>query len=815
VERPTLAPAAGETCDGLGAGEGKVAGYRWAPLWAALLAIAPFLGVLLGRSEFFFDDHFRFSMPIAGLFAESMRAGHLPLWNPWIQTGTPLISERGSMIAHPGLFLALLMPASHAVGTLMVLLLGVLAAGATALLQALSVRTVLAIGVGGAIGLSGPALSYTSSAPFLATLAFWPLVILAALRLAGGKGSVAGGGLALGMALLGGDLPGALLVALVALVVYGAAGGRWRAGWMRLLGVAIIALIVGAGSWFPVVWALPLSERGTGISAAEAGLWSFHPGEIVGFIWPHPMGLPLPNFTLWSFRQLGHERLFLHSVWVGALLAVASLLALHTRQRGQRVARAWVIVALVLVVAATGAWTPLWPVLRPLFTFIRYPSKLAAPAALLIALAGGVMLDRLLVYPRRMRDLCLVVLGLAAVGASMGPPLQALLARKAGAPPDIILAATGALRFDIARVALLAALGAALFYLVERGRLSSSRSVTFLAALVFLDVFSATADLSWTRPVVQLRNHSFLPDAGPRGPRVMRLQEVSQARLALNEKAFTDEQLRQAALLSPLVNLLYHAGVLDPYGLYMGDVANGMASLAVANPVALAEVVAADVVLAAPGSRAPWLAAAVDSHRLVPTHALAAGAVALRVAYAFPRSFLTAAATVVDRGEIPRRLAQSTSRVLVTAGKVLLAGHLAVLDEATLPTSLLAGEASPPVAISPLTWRPGAASYRVVIAAPALLVEMDAFMPGWHVFVDGKEQPILQANVFGRAVVVPQGTHDVEWRFAPGLVIASLFASWAGLVLALVALLVQTSLARHKKARSARGRPLPSFSRST
>ena len=165
---------------------------RLAPLWAALAAMAPFTSVLAGWAEFYYDDHFRFSTPIAGMVAEAARGHYLPLWNPWILTGTPLVAERGSMIAHPGMLLALVMAPSHAVGTLMVLLLGVLAAGSTALLRALAVRTVLAVGAGAAIGLCGPALSYASNAPFLATLAFWPLILLSALRLGTGKGKGTG-----------------------------------------------------------------------------------------------------------------------------------------------------------------------------------------------------------------------------------------------------------------------------------------------------------------------------------------------------------------------------------------------------------------------------------------------------------------------------------------------------------------------------------------------------------------------------------------------------------------------------------------------
>jgi uncharacterized membrane protein YfhO len=68
------------------------------------------------------------------------------------------------------------------------------------------------------------------------------------------------------------------------------------------------------------------------------------------------------------------------------------------------------------------------------------------------------------------------------------------------------------------------------------------------------------------------------------------------------------------------------------------------------------------------------------------------------------------------------------------------------------------------------------------------LVEVDTFMPGWHVFVDGQEQPILQANVFGRAVVIPPGAHTVFWTFRPRLVIASLLTSWLALVIGMLSL---------------------------
>jgi len=767
---------------------------RLAPLWASLLAMAPFVRVLTGGTEFYYDDHFRFSTPIASMVAEAARGHYLPLWNPWILTGTPLAAERGSMIAHPGMLLALVMEPSHAVGTLMVLLLGVLAAGSTALLRALGVRLVLAVAVGAAIGLCGPAISYTSNAPFLGTLAFWPLVLLSALRLAAGRGSVWGGGLALGMALLGGDLPGALLAAAVALLVFRAGGGSFRARWPRLAAVGAIAIVTGAGSWYPVVWTLPLSERGAGIAASEAGRWSLHPAEILGFIWPHPLGLPLPRFTFWPFRWLGQERLFLHSIWVGSLVSAASVLAL--RRGGERVPRTFIAIALALLVVATGEWTGLWPFLRPIFTFIRYPSKLAAPAALLIAFAGGTVIERLLARPRGLRSLCLCVAGLGALGVLGGTFLVSWLGNRAGAPLEIVEAAAGDLRLGTTRVAMLAAVGAALCHLVERGRLSTARSAVLLSVLLFLDVFATTADLAWTRPSVTPARPGYLPDVGPRGPRVMRLKEVSGSRLSLNEKAFSEEQLRQAALMSPMTNATHHASVLDPYGLYMGEVAAAMAEMSKLDPIAVAELSATDVVLAAPSSRAPWLASALANRRLITVASIAAGAVVLRPTSALPRSYLVTAASLVERDEIPQRLAKHPGRVLISMDRSLRGGAFATLDERAIPRSLLGEPAAPLAAVEPTVWRPGQASYRVLTHAPALLVEGDAFAPGWRVYVDGQEQIGLQANIFGRAVVVPAGEHQVTWRFFPRLVVATFFASWIALGAGLVFLLQHRRRAR-------------------
>jgi len=48
-----------------------------------------------------------------------------------------------------------------------------------------------------------------------------------------------------------------------------------------------------------------------------------------------------------------------------------------------------------------------------------------------------------------------------------------------------------------------------------------------------------------------------------------------------------------------------------------------------------------------------------------------------------------------------------------------------------------------------------------------ILVLADAYYPGWKAFVDGKESEILPANINQRALTLPKGNHLVKFTFAP------------------------------------------------
>jgi hypothetical protein len=82
---------------------------------------------------------------------------------------------------------------------------------------------------------------------------------------------------------------------------------------------------------------------------------------------------------------------------------------------------------------------------------------------------------------------------------------------------------------------------------------------------------------------------------------------------------------------------------------------------------------------------------------------------------------------------------------------------------------------------------------RVVIEAniqePGLLVLSDVLYPGWEVYVDGKEQPIIATNLIMRGVYLSGGEQRIEFVYKPIMFYRGLGISGVTLFLIIAALL--------------------------
>jgi uncharacterized membrane protein YfhO len=61
------------------------------------------------------------------------------------------------------------------------------------------------------------------------------------------------------------------------------------------------------------------------------------------------------------------------------------------------------------------------------------------------------------------------------------------------------------------------------------------------------------------------------------------------------------------------------------------------------------------------------------------------------------------------------------------------------------------------------------------------LVANEIFYPGWRVWIDGDEVPLMRANGLMRAVRMPAGKHEAVFKFVPESVYQGVLLSAAGL----------------------------------
>jgi len=559
---------------------------------AALLLGAAWLAVLFGRllppgRALANRDILLFHLPLRACFRNLAAAGVLPLWNPWLNGGQPILSNPSYAAFYPPTWLALPLPPEYALSVLAILHAAIAFAGAWRLARQLGAGSGAAALAAVAYTGSGALLSLLEAYTLFCGMAWFPWVLAlgddALRRPAGGawRRPALLAGLALAMQVLNGEpstvaIGGLGLLALAATTISGAypapPGGRRPAAatvaW-RVLVPPLVAAALAAVQLLPTADRLAGTARSGGLAAEEATLWSSPPERLVETVFPRFFGDPSRQGEGLFFGRGLHDLDYPYvvSIYPGllvTLLGIAALCRWRVPRRG-----AWALCLAAGCFLALGRHNPFYDPLRrllPPLAAMRYPERFVLLAIAPLAFAAALGWQRLLDERRAGREqaadlplaLGLVILATAGALASLlyfAPGTAAAwLADHAPLPvtPRALAQGLALLRREAWAAVATAAAAAALLALCRwrrpRAGLLSALAVVLLAG----DLWHYGGGLVRTVPVAEYRQPPpLLRELKPRGARlfVQTLPEERRLRLARGDAGLALTRALLARLL--------------------------------------------------------------------------------------------------------------------------------------------------------------------------------------------------------------------------------------------------------------------------
>ena len=358
---------------------------------------------LLGHAALTTDDLTQ-NFPLRVLAGREIRAGQLPLYDPYIWSGAPLLAGWNAAAAYPLTWLFAILPSTAAWTVNIIVTWAVAGLGMFCFLRALRLASLASFLGALTFAYAGAMSAQVSHFGLVAGMSWVPLQLLCVLRLSQGRpvparlGWTAVLATATGLVILAGE-PRAIDDSCVLVVIYAAWQiarlGR-RAGPAAISVTAGLALgaCLGAVQWLPGLAAISTSQRGTSsMTLFSAG--SLPARWLLLTLVPDILGgsgsLGQPTFfTTYNLAEV--------TSYAGILPLVAAFALLGRIRLRPRLPEwaLWHVMALVGIVLALGGNTPLGRLLYhvPLFGDQRLQSRNILVLDLALAVLFGYWADQ-------------------------------------------------------------------------------------------------------------------------------------------------------------------------------------------------------------------------------------------------------------------------------------------------------------------------------------------------------------------------------------------------------------------------------------
>jgi Bacterial membrane protein YfhO len=753
-------------------------------------------------------------------FVHCIMAGSWPLWDPYVSFGQPLLANANNQILYPPTWLHLLMrPWTYYTlflgGHLLFSGVGVLRLGDRFRLSRGGALLAAALWIA-----SGPFLSLGNAWNHLAAAAWIPWVLVAAEVAVAKRGIlfVVAWAVAWALQIVCGSpdvvvMTGALVAACLARHLDWrrlASTDNRRVVWVPLAAGAM-ALALSAGQILP---SLELASRSARrhLGGAERLYWSLHPACLLQTIVPVSWyDVPLNDY--WRTALFEGREPFLFSVYLGIPMIALGLLAVARSREPLH----WLLLATAVAstLVALGHYAPFYGMavaVLPLLKVLRFPSKGLVLAAFCLAVLSGAGFDAWREPEGRRRTWATsipLVVGLVALAG------LAFMARFHADSwgPSFLVAPSPTLSYSamLATLARKLAWGAAVILflvLLLHARAVGSRAARRSAVLVAL---LAVSDLAWNHRHLNRTASERLFTLKPEAVTAIDQRDLS--RLYVYDYSMTPDRSRRhlkrdtpyqtygfrrdtpfewGEALALRMYLLPPVGAAwRIFGSYERD------NLGI-QPVPLARLNA----LLAGADGSPLQLRLLQLGGVSQVLALhTAGFDGLERARTLPAPFLEPIQLFRVPAPLPRSYMVGSSRV---------AEGQAALDTLVDPSFDIRRE----ILLSSGSPRRSSAAFRgssriVEMEAdrvriqsdstePGYVVLLDAYDPGWRTSVDGREAPLLRANLAFRAVGVTAGHHDVELVYRPRSVLLGLGVSGASaLAMGLILMLARSRRPSH------------------
>ncbi len=377
-------------------------------LWVlVLLGILYFYRPLFLGETFFFRDLYAYFLPQKQLLLEFIKAGKLPLWNPYLNGGQAYLANIANSVLYPFNLLYFCLPLLRAFNLNIVLHLIFCSVFAYIFSRAIGFQPVSSVIVGVVYGFCGYTLSLINVLNLLLAMPYLPLLFLGwHLFLLEKKRKWFVITVIIGVLQLLVGAPEINIMSLLSLLGWTLFYPYLQCSLSRrlvlwfLLGLFTIGIT--SIQLFPTAEIMLQSPRGHGLSYPTFSYWSLYPGRLPEFIFPGFFGYvdTLQDLDYWGLHLLDGQFPYILSIYFGCVALVLAIVGGVTRSNKTgfpfRVRISLLLLFLCSLLLSLGRFLPFFPVLYqyiPLIRLFRYPSKFLAIGILPLAMLAGYTAD--------------------------------------------------------------------------------------------------------------------------------------------------------------------------------------------------------------------------------------------------------------------------------------------------------------------------------------------------------------------------------------------------------------------------------------